>query len=109
LSGGELGLLLPQFGSWHLFRLLAGHGFRWTVLPLNWRNSTGARMRRPTARNKDDEDEHAHRMTVNLVAAIVCLLLFGAGLFVAEGLSRSNKAQACLEAGRRTCPSLPSR
>lgn len=65
-------------------------------------------MRRPSAR-EDDENEHAHRMTVNLVAAIVCLVLFGVGLFVAEGLSRSNKAQACLEAGRRACPSLPSR
>ena len=65
-------------------------------------------MRRPGA-TEDDEDEHAHRMTVNLVAAIVCLVLFGAGLFIVEGLSRSNKALACLEAGRRTCPSLPLR
>ncbi|MCP8938781.1 hypothetical protein NK718_09670 [Alsobacter sp. SYSU M60028] len=66
---------------------------------------------RPEARRplrseiEDVEAEHADRMTANLLAVIVCLLLIGAGLFLVEGLDRAAKVQACFEAGRRVCAS----
>ena len=55
-------------------------------------------------RAHDDEDaEYADRMTANLLAMIVCLLLLGAGLFIVEGLDRAKKIQNCFEAGRKIC------
>jgi hypothetical protein len=54
----------------------------------------------------DEDDDHDHRMTVNLIAGIACLLLLGAGLFLMESLDRARKAEACLEAGRQNCPSI---
>jgi hypothetical protein len=67
-------------------------------------------MRRRETRREapEDEEDHDHRMTVNLVAGIFCLLLLGAGLFIVEALHRAGKAQACIEAGRRSCPALGS-
>jgi hypothetical protein len=52
------------------------------------------------------DPDDAQRITANLIAAIVCLVLLGAGLFVAESLHRASKAQDCLEAGRRNCAAV---
>jgi hypothetical protein len=64
------------------------------------------RRRKAWREAPEDEEDHDHRMTVNLVAAIFCLVLLGAGLFIVEALHRAGKAQACIEAGRRSCPAL---
>lgn len=56
-----------------------------------------------------DENNDPQRTTVNLVAAILCLLLLGAGLFLVEAMDRAKKAQNCLEAGRRNCAALAPR
>ncbi|PSC02932.1 hypothetical protein SLNSH_21325 [Alsobacter soli] len=57
-------------------------------------------------RDEPDEADDGRRTTVNLVAAIVCLLLLGAGLFLVESMDRARKAQNCFEAGRRNCAAL---
>lgn len=53
---------------------------------------------------REDEDDHDQQMTVNLLVAILCLLLLGAGLYLTEAVHRSGKIQDCFEAGRRICP-----
>jgi hypothetical protein len=67
---------------------------------------SGGEGERGDARNNAEDPQ---RTTVNLVAAILCLLLLGAGLFLVESMDRAKKAQNCLEAGRRNCAALPAR
>jgi hypothetical protein len=55
-------------------------------------------------REDDAREDHSRRMTVNLSVMILCLVLLGAGLFVVDGLHRAARVQACVEAGRSTCP-----
>jgi hypothetical protein len=48
-------------------------------------------------------EEHSRRVTVNLVAAIVCLVILILGIWLINSLSASMKLQECLLAGRRNC------
>ncbi|WP_406855384.1 hypothetical protein ABEG18_23060 [Alsobacter sp. KACC 23698] len=57
----------------------------------------------------DADPDEAQRTTANLIVAIVCLVLLGAGLFVVESLHRASKVQDCLEAGRRNCAAASTR
>ncbi|WP_460449712.1 hypothetical protein [Alsobacter sp. SYSU BS001988] len=57
----------------------------------------------------DTDPDEAQRTTANLIVAIVCLVLLGAGLFVVESLHRASKVQDCLEAGRRNCAAASTR
>ena len=58
-----------------------------------------------------DEDDHGWRMTINLIAGIVVLLLLGAGLWLADELARARRLDDCLAQGRRNCGpiSVPGR
>lgn len=54
-------------------------------------------MRQP---EEPDED---WKMTLNLLAVIVALLILGAGVWLVFELDRARKAQDCLSSGMRAC------
>lgn len=51
-------------------------------------------------------DERDHRMTVNLLAGVACLVLLMAGFWLLHHLAEARRAQICAEAGWRVCPGL---
>jgi hypothetical protein len=51
-------------------------------------------------------DERDHRVTVNLLAGVTCLVLLIAGFWLLHHLVQANRAQICAEAGWRVCPGL---
>lgn len=53
-------------------------------------------------RDPDDEDPH-HRMTMNLLALIVVLVILGVGFWLAWHLAETKRVQDCLSAGFRNC------
>ncbi len=53
-----------------------------------------------------DDDEQSWRTTMNLLAVIVLLLVFGSGYYLMGALATSKKALQCIEAGRRNCGEL---
>jgi hypothetical protein len=53
-------------------------------------------------RDPDDEDP-AHRMTMNLLALVVSLLILGAGFWLTWHLAEAKLAQDCIAAGFRNC------
>lgn len=51
-------------------------------------------------------DDYRHRTLTNVAAAIVILLLVGAGIWLAESMADLRKNQDCVLAGRRNCVPL---
>ncbi len=60
-------------------------------------------------RRPDDSDDHDWRMTVNLLAVIVVLLVLGAGVWLMFELNRAKKAQDCLASTFRSCRQIQTR
>ncbi len=61
-------------------------------------------MERRVARQPDPDDEDPdHRMTVNLLAIIMSLLILGAGFWLVFHLAEDKRVQDCLTAGFRNC------
>ena len=56
-----------------------------------------------------EREAYEWRTTVNLLAAIVILLLFSAGLFLLNGVVAANKSLLCVESGSRKCQKLDQR
>jgi len=54
----------------------------------------------------DDEQDPDWRMTVNLLAVIVALLVLCGGVWLAFELDRARKAQDCMSSGQRQCRQL---
>jgi hypothetical protein len=48
------------------------------------------------------ESEHERRVT-NIGLAVAAILLIGGGIWLVNAMVDSNKAQLCLESGRRNC------
>jgi hypothetical protein len=51
----------------------------------------------------DGTDDYRHRMTMNAVAFIVCIVLVLAGIWLATKLAQVQKDQDCVLSGRRGC------
>ena len=49
------------------------------------------------------DDDYRHRMRMNALAALLVLLLIGAGLWIADTMARMRKDQDCVLSGRRGC------
>jgi hypothetical protein len=49
------------------------------------------------------EDDYRHRMTMNLLALIVCLLLAASGVWLANKIAEMRKNQDCVLSGRIGC------
>jgi len=54
----------------------------------------------------DQPDDYRQRMTNNLLALVFCLLLVGAGLWLANTIADLRKKQDCVLSGRRDCANL---
>lgn len=54
-----------------------------------------------------EADDYRHRMTTNIVALAVVLLLIACGLWLANGMAEFRAAQECLAMGARgTCAAI---
>jgi hypothetical protein len=55
-------------------------------------------------------DDYRQRMTNNLLALVLCVLLIGAGIWLADTLVELRRKQDCVLSGRRDCAeiSVPS-
>ena len=54
----------------------------------------------------DQPDDYRQRMTNNLLALVFCVLLIGAGLWLANAIADLRKKQDCVLSGRRDCANL---
>lgn len=50
-----------------------------------------------------DEDDYRHRMTMNVLAFVICLLLAAAGIWLANRLAEMRRTQDCVLSGRLSC------
>ena len=53
-----------------------------------------------------DPDDYRHRMTVNVVAFAVLLLLIAVGVWLAVKIAELRRDQDCVLAGRRNCAQI---
>ena len=53
--------------------------------------------------NPHDDEDPDRRMTLNLLAMIVFLLLLAAGFWLMRELNTAKKAQDCLSSGSQRC------
>lgn len=53
--------------------------------------------------NPEDDEDPDRRMTLNLLAIIVFLVLLAAGFWLMRELNIAKKAQDCLSSGGRRC------
>ena len=51
-------------------------------------------------------DDHRRRMTNNLLALVLCVLLVGAGIWLADTLGELRRKQDCVLSGRRDCAEI---
>jgi hypothetical protein len=51
----------------------------------------------------ESEDEYRQRIRVNLLAAVVLIALVGAGIWLANVMVATEKAQGCYTSGEHTC------
>jgi hypothetical protein len=49
------------------------------------------------------DDDYRHRMTMNVLAFLVCLLLAAAGIWLASRIAEMRKNQDCVLSGRIGC------
>ena len=61
------------------------------------------------ARQPHPEDDEQHRMTVNLAAIIVALVIIIAGFWLIISLKEAVKSEECLMFGLRSCAKLGQR
>jgi hypothetical protein len=59
-------------------------------------------LRRFEAR-EDAPDDYRHRMIVNALALLVCILLVAGGVWIATKMAQMRKDQDCVLSGRRGC------
>jgi hypothetical protein len=52
---------------------------------------------------RGDEDDYRHRMTMNVLALMVCLLLAACGAWLAGKIAEMRKNQDCVLSGRIGC------
>jgi len=53
-----------------------------------------------------EPDDYRQRMTNNLLALVFCVLLVGAGFWLANTIADLRKSQDCVLSGRRDCASI---
>jgi len=53
-----------------------------------------------------EPDDYRQRMTNNLLALALCVLLIGAGIWLANTIADLRKKQDCVLSGRRDCADL---
>jgi len=58
-------------------------------------------------RTTDDDEDHRRRMTMNVLALSICVLLIAAGLWLASVIAEMRNSQDCVLSGRHGCASLP--
>lgn len=51
----------------------------------------------------DGEETESERRTLNIVLAVAAVALIGGGIWLVNALVDANKAQLCMESGRRNC------
>jgi hypothetical protein len=54
----------------------------------------------------DQPDDYRQRMTNNVLALVFCVLLVGAGLWLANTIADLRKKQDCVLSGRRDCANI---
>ena len=52
------------------------------------------------------DDDYRHRMIMNVLALIVCLLLAGSGVWLANQIAEMRKNQDCVLSGRMNCAKI---
>jgi hypothetical protein len=62
-----------------------------------------------TERERQPEDDEQHRMTVNLAAIIVALIIVIAGFWLIMNLRDAVKSEECLMFGLRKCAKIEQR
>jgi hypothetical protein len=50
-----------------------------------------------------EDADYRHRMTINMIAFVVCIGLIGAGLWIANTIADLRRDQDCVLAGRPNC------
>jgi hypothetical protein len=53
-----------------------------------------------------EPDDYRHRMIVNLVGFAICVVLIGAGLWLANTIAELRRDQDCVLSGRRNCAQI---
>ena len=54
-------------------------------------------------RDREPEETDSERRTTNIVLAVAAVLVIGGGIWLVNTMIDVNKAQRCLESGRRNC------
>lgn len=60
-------------------------------------------MDQPSPQHQDPQETDSERRTTNVVLAVAAVLVVGGGLWLVNAMVDSNKAQLCMESGRRNC------
>jgi hypothetical protein len=58
---------------------------------------------RKPADQDDREETESERRTMNIVLVVAAVVLVGGGIWLVNALVDANKAQLCMESGRRNC------
>jgi hypothetical protein len=95
-QSGESGRVLPLRPR----RPVAGNDNRTT--PASVPGQSVGDLRRFEQRD-DAPDDYRHRMLVNGLALLVCILLVVAGVWIATTMAQMRKDQDCVLSGRRGC------
>jgi hypothetical protein len=53
--------------------------------------------------DREPEETDSERRTTNIVLAVAAVLVIGGGIWLANAMVNVNKAQLCVESGRRNC------
>ena len=66
-------------------------------------------QRKPPERTDIDDSEETEneRRTLNIVLAVAAVALIGGGIWLVNAMVDANKAQLCMESGRRNCNPIP--
>ncbi|MBI1204753.1 MAG: hypothetical protein GC182_19805 [Rhodopseudomonas sp.] len=54
-------------------------------------------------RDREPEETDSERRTTNIVLVVAAVLVIGGGIWLVNTMIDVNKAQRCLESGRRNC------
>lgn len=52
---------------------------------------------------QDEEIDYRHRMLMNVIAVAICMMLVGAGVWIADTIAEMQRDQDCVLQGRANC------
>lgn len=58
-------------------------------------------------KKSDDGESESERRTTNIVLVVAAVVIVGGGIWLVNAMVDANKAELCMESGRRNCNPIP--